>query len=127
MNKEKPRLHPHDKERFMEGTRQKWCAVFAAIGLLILAMSSYGKVRDPAPFLTFFTGIGVTFILGASASSVMASYKVDSKNSTVNEKVEEVETESIHTVNENYNISIEEKILKLDNVDPKYIPDTEDL
>lgn len=73
------RRHPLDKQTFGEGVRQKWCAVFCAIGLVILALTSFGILRDPAPFLTFFTGIGVTFILGASADSVMKAYKVESQ------------------------------------------------
>ena len=123
---DKVRLHPNDKENFMEGMRQKWCAIFAAVGMLIMLATSYGWLKDPAPFLTFFTGIGVTFILGASASSVMASYKVNSLSSVeianIKEEKFEEKIESIHTVNENYNIDIEEKILKLDYIDPKYIP-----
>jgi hypothetical protein len=76
----KQRLHPLDKPFFLESDNQKWCAVFTVIGLLVMVATSYGWLRDPTPFLTFFTGIGVTFILGASGSDIMKAYKVDSLN-----------------------------------------------
>lgn len=77
-----PRRHPLATERFLEGPRQGWCAVFTALGVVILLINAMGRLPDPAPFLTFFTGIGVTFILGASAGDVMKSYRVDSANVT---------------------------------------------
>jgi hypothetical protein len=47
-----------------------------------MGATAYGLVRDPAPFLQFFLSVGVTFILGASASSVMNSWKVNSSEAS---------------------------------------------
>ena len=76
----KPRRNAFDKERFLEGNRQKWAGLFTLMGLLVLVCSAYGWVKDPAAFLQFFLSIGVTFILGASASDVMKSWKTDSSS-----------------------------------------------
>lgn len=78
----KKRLHPLDKPFFLESVNQKWCVVFVIIGLSVLTANAYGLIPDPAPFLSYFTGIGVTFILGASGSDIMKAYKVDSYNVT---------------------------------------------
>ena len=77
-NEEELRRNPLAKEKFLEGNRQRWCLVFVVIGLLIMGLTAYGGLKDPAPFLGFFTGIGVTFILGSSATAVMNSYKIES-------------------------------------------------
>jgi len=82
---EKTRRHPLAKEHFCEGNRQRWAAIFTALGLLVMLATSYGWIRDPAPFLQFFLSIGVTFILGASASAVMNSWKVNSQATTLDE------------------------------------------
>lgn len=74
----KTRLHPLDKPFFLESINQKWCAIYTVIGLGVMMASAYGLIHDPAPFLGYFTGIGVTFILGASGSDIMKAYKVES-------------------------------------------------
>ena len=96
----KPRRNAFDKERFLEGNRQKWAGLFTLMGLLVLVCSAYGWVKDPAAFLQFFLSIGVTFILGASASDVMKSWKTDSssKNET-----------TVTTNNDNVKVSINKK------------------
>jgi hypothetical protein len=76
----KQRLHPLDKPFFLESVNQKWAVVFVALGLGVLVLNAYGLLPDPAPYLSYFTGIGVTFILGASGSDIMKAYKVDSLN-----------------------------------------------
>ena len=81
----KERRNPLQKEHFLEGNRQKWAAVFTAIGLLVMGLTAYGVIKDPAPFLGFFTGIGITFILGASATAVMGAYKIGSETANINE------------------------------------------
>ena len=102
---EKKRRNPLEKEHFLEGIRQKWSAIFTAIGLLIMVATAYGHLKDPAPFLQFFLSIGVTFVLGASASAVMASWKTSSsaQSQTINA------TEN-QTLNENRNENLTEKI-----------------
>jgi hypothetical protein len=79
------RRHPLAKEHFFEGNRQRWAGIFTAIGLLVMLATSYGWIKDPAPFLQFFLSIGVTFILGASATAVMNSWKVNSQTATLDE------------------------------------------
>src|SRR6478609_3031356 len=75
----KQRRNNLDKEYFLEGNRQKWCAVYTLIGIIILVCTSLGFVHDPTPFMGYFTGIGVTFILGASATDVMKTYTISSQ------------------------------------------------
>jgi polyferredoxin len=65
----KERRNPLAKERWLEGNRQKWALFLFIVGLLVLGCTVYGKLKDPSPFLGYFTGIGITFILGASADS----------------------------------------------------------
>lgn len=77
-----------DKERFLEGNRQKWCAVYTAIGIGVLLCTGFGLIPDPSPFLGFFTGIGVTFILGASATDVMKTYTIKSQTENKNVNVD---------------------------------------
>ena len=98
----KPRRNVFDKERFLEGNRQKWAGLFTLMGLLVLVSSAYGWVKDPAPFLQFFLSIGVTFILGASASDVIKSWKTDS--SSRNET-----TVTTSQENANVNVSVNKK------------------
>src|SRR4051812_25537035 len=90
----KPRRNPLEKEHFLEGVRQRWAAVFTAIGLGIVVASCYNIIDKPEPFLQYFLSVGVTFILGASASDVMKSWKVSSETVNKNETVEENITES---------------------------------
>jgi hypothetical protein len=72
----------------------------------VMVATAYGKVKDPAPFLQFFLSIGVTFILGASATAVMNSWKVSSEATT--QDLTEVKTDTeIETKNENITQRIE--------------------
>ena len=93
------RRHPLAKEHFLEGNRQRWAAVFTCIGLGVMIATAYGKVKDPAPFLQFFLSIGVTFILGASATAVMNSWKVSSSSTTA-ELTEDRREERSETITE---------------------------
>src|SRR5882762_6428709 len=109
MDKTKVRRHPLAKERFFEGNRQKWAGIFTVMGLLVMVSTSYGWIKDPSPFLQFFLSIGVTFILGASATAVMNSWKVDS--STVNSNILETKNETeTKTENENETYTYVERI-----------------
>jgi len=112
----KERRNPLQKEHFLEGNRQKWAAIFTAIGLLVMGMTAYGLIKDPAPFLGFFTGIGVTFILGASASAVMGAYKIGSD--TTNTNVEETKNVNIRITDEQVIKKYSEKY----SDDPSYRP-----
>lgn len=96
----KPRRNVFDKERFLEGNRQKWAGLFTLMGLLVLICSAYGWVKDPAPFLQFFLSIGVTFILGASVSDVMKTWKTESSSKS--------ET-TVTTNNDNVNVSVQKR------------------
>lgn len=66
-----------EKDPFMGGNRQKWCAIFTAIGIAIGIGSVYGKITDPKIYLEYFASIGMTFILGASATNVLKLMKVN--------------------------------------------------
>lgn len=93
----KPRLHPLDKPRFLESNNQIWCAILVAIGLGMVVAEGMGWIKDPGPFLTYFTGLGMSFILGASGADIMRAYRVDSSYRT--DDASEVTTQnSIQTV-----------------------------
>lgn len=70
----KKRRHPLAKEHFMEGTRQKWMAVFLVCAGVVMFMTAYHGI-DPMPFMQFLTVTCLTFVIGASASSLMKEYK----------------------------------------------------
>lgn len=73
-----------EKQTFMSGVRQKWCAVFTTIGLFIMVATSYGWIKNPEPFLHFFLSVGVTFILGISATAVVNSWKTEHSSENAN-------------------------------------------
>jgi hypothetical protein len=93
MKKKKERRNPLDKERWLEGNRQKWALFLFVVGLFTLGLTSFGFIHDPAPFLGYFSGIGITFILGASADSFMKIFKIDSTTQN-NHQHTEVNTNS---------------------------------
>lgn len=98
------RRHPLAKEKFAEGNRQRWAGIFTLIGLVVMVATSYGWLKDPAPFLQFFLSIGVTFILGASASDVMKAWKIESVNA------QETRIDTIkQDITENQNTNIKEE------------------
>jgi len=119
MAETKIRRHPLAKERFFEGNRQRWAGIFTVIGLLVMVATSYGWIKDPAPFLQFFLSIGVTFILGASATAVMNSWKVQSSTTSLTEDKTETETQ---TETRNENITYSEKIERPRDYDSDDIP-----
>lgn len=115
-----PYIHPnHRSAGFMGGVRQKWCAIFTIIGLVTLGLTAFNLLRDPSPFLTFFLSVGVTFILGASASDCMKAWCVNSSTSTNYEEMNE-------TINETNNQKIDEThtdaIIRPRNYDDASIP-----
>lgn len=82
VNQPSPQLrrHPHDPERFLEGSRQKFCLIFLLVGLLILGLSSLGYVKDPNPFYAYFTTLAAIFFGGATCSDLMQQYRTPSRN-----------------------------------------------
>lgn len=56
------------KEKFLEGNRQRWLSVLIAIMLIILFVDKTGNI-NPEPYLSFLTWIGVAAIGGMTASS----------------------------------------------------------
>lgn len=135
-NSQTLRRHPLAKEKFAEGNRQRWAGIFTLIGLFVMVATAYGWIKDPAPFLQFFLSIGVTFILGASASDVMKAWRVESVNAqetrtdNINQNIKEDITENrdINIKEEKIEHIIEEYSEKYKN-DPSYRPiqpDTEE-
>ncbi len=100
----KPKRKILEKDDFMSGNRQKWAAIFCSLGVVIMVCSAYGWLKNPEPFLQFFLSIGVTFILGASASDVMKSWKTTS----VSENQNMSSTETI-TTTESKTVDINKK------------------
>jgi hypothetical protein len=86
------RRHPHETPRFLETSHECWGAIFTGIGLFVLLATSLGWVRDTGVFLQYFTGIGVTFILGASGAEVMRTYKCETISQAESETVSVVKT-----------------------------------
>lgn len=74
---------PLDKERFFEGIRQKWCAIFLSSCFAVLFVNIYVGVKfDPTPYMQFLLAIGSLFILGASGDSWVKAYSVKSIRET---------------------------------------------
>lgn len=71
---QRTRRHPLQKEHFLEGTRQKWMLVFLMSAAGVMFMTAHYGI-DPLPFMQFLTVSCLTFVVGASASSVMKEYK----------------------------------------------------
>jgi hypothetical protein len=66
---------PLEKEKFMEGNRQKWAAIFLFSGAVVLFVNIWiGLQFDPDPYMQFLLGVGSLFILGASGDSLMKTY-----------------------------------------------------
>ena len=64
------RRDPLTKERFLEGTRQRWFSILLALMILILLTDANSDI-EAAPYLNFLTVSGSIFILGASADSLL--------------------------------------------------------
>jgi hypothetical protein len=75
------------KERFLEGNRQKWLVVFLGFGLLVLIVDALNVLKDPTPYLTFLTFCAGSFILGYSGTETMKLFRADSitENQNINE------------------------------------------
>ena len=75
------RRPPLAKEFFLEGNRQRWCLIFTLVGIGVMVTHCTGALKDPLPFLDYFAKVGVTFILGASATSLMNTFRMPSNES----------------------------------------------
>ena len=73
----KKRRHPLHKERFLEGTRQKWMLVFLLSGGAVLGVTAVYGI-DPIPFMQFLTVSVAMFIAGATGSSMIKEFKTGS-------------------------------------------------
>ena len=55
---------PLDKEKFFQGNRQRWAALFIACGAVVLSVNIWIGVQfDPTPYMQFLLAIGSLFIL----------------------------------------------------------------
>lgn len=73
---------PLDKEKFMEGTRQKWAVIFILCGMGVLLVNIFVPGFDPVSYMQFLLAIGSLFILGASADSGLKVFAVKSIRET---------------------------------------------
>ena len=90
----KKKRDPLAKENFLVANREKWCLIFTVTGLSILGLDAYNIVENPIPYLEYFTSLGVTFILGASATAVIKTLRAptnDTNNNVPTEPVPEPE------------------------------------
>ena len=85
--------NPLEKEKFMEGNRQRWAIVFLACGGLVLGVNIWiGNGFDPVPYMQFLLAIGSLFILGASGDSWVKAYSVKSiKETETREETKRIE------------------------------------
>lgn len=76
------RRDPLEKEKFLEGNRQRWALIFLLCGSGVLAANIILPSLDPVPYMQFLMAIGSLFILGASASDWVKTYQVTSVRNT---------------------------------------------
>jgi hypothetical protein len=69
------RRSPLEKERWLEGNRQRWLGVGVAMWAVVLACHCWGALADPQPFLTSITALVGAFVLGASGTDAMKIYR----------------------------------------------------
>jgi hypothetical protein len=65
-----PKKNILEKEKFMDGTRQKWTAILLLYSFVILATQIFYQI-DPEPYMSFAVTIGSLFILGGSVDSFL--------------------------------------------------------
>jgi hypothetical protein len=92
------RRDPLDKEKFLEGNRQRWAVIFLLCGAGVLVSNIILPSLDPVPYMQFLMAIGSLFILGASASDWVKTYQVTSVRNT--QIKEETKREVIKNGNE---------------------------
>lgn len=114
--------YPLDKEKFFEGNRQRWAAIFLGCGAVVLTVNLLVGVKfDPTPYMQFLLAIGSLFILGASGDSWVKAYSVKSIRET---EVQE-ETKRMTTViddNSKPDVNIVIDYQNKYSSDPSYAP-----
>lgn len=109
---DKPKRSLHQKERFLEGNRQKWLIVFLLAGAVILFFDAINKIHNVDSYLTFLTFLSGSFILGYSGTETMKLFRVTSNREVIEEKyTEDVKVEE--NINEtSYSESVQTIIYK---------------
>jgi len=82
-----PRRNPLDKERFLEGNRQKWVAIGLLITLSVMVSNIVAHI-DPAPYLQAVMLLIGAGVLGWSVDSAAKIYQCSSSSQTKNETTE---------------------------------------
>jgi hypothetical protein len=113
---------PLDKEKFFQGVRQKWAAIFLVCGAGVLTCNLYQPSLDFAIYMQFLLAIGSLFILGASGDSWVKAYSVKSIRET---QVQEETKRITQEVKIDYSVPTPEIIANFKNqyyADPSYAP-----
>jgi hypothetical protein len=79
----KRRLHPHEVPNFFETNSQRWAAIFVGVGLFLCLLNTLGYLRDPSPYLQYFTAVGTAFIFGTTGTDAIRTYKSETFSKTV--------------------------------------------
>jgi hypothetical protein len=79
-----------NKEKFLQGTRQKWTGILLLYSLLMLSTQIKWGI-DPSPYMQFAMTIGSLFILGGSVDSFLKINAV--------KKIEEEKTKNNESTN----------------------------
>jgi hypothetical protein len=77
-----------NKEKFLQGMRQKWTGIFLLYSLLMLSAQIKWGI-DPAPYMQFAMTIGSLFILGGSVDSYL---KINAVKKIQEEKIKKNES-----------------------------------
>jgi hypothetical protein len=101
MTTEKPRRKIHEKEKFLEGNRQRWLVIFLIFAVVIFGFDAAGKITKVDSYLTFLTFLSGSFILGYSGTETMKLFRVTSQTDNVNQvSTETVKEESKREITE---------------------------
>jgi hypothetical protein len=85
VNKKKTgRRSPLQKEKFLEGNRQKWTGILMLYSLVMVSLQIKFAV-NPEPYMQFMLTIGSLFILGGSVDSFL-KIKAEKESNTTEEK-----------------------------------------
>ena len=113
------RRDPLDKEKFLEGNRQRWAVIFLLCGAGVLVANTMMPSLDPVPYMQFLMAIGSLFILGASASDWVKTYQVTSvRNTQIKEETKREVVQNNHQPDKKIAIKFAEE----NNRDDSYAP-----
>ena len=95
----KPARRIQEKEKFLEGNRQRWLIIFLLAMGVVLFFDAINKIHNVDSYLTFLTFLSGSFILGYSGTETMKLFRVTStSNSETSERViEETKNENVLT------------------------------